>query len=162
LQVPVALVFTLRWTPAGASTVSGTVSKPARVSESGPTLAVPSENSVTGHLWRVVSLQPENIMQSKHRLSRRAGGVFYWQENGTTKQRSLRTKNRKEAERLLLAMNEAHQQPLLNLALGRAYLAAHAPRLCTRTWQGCDGRNSAPRGHDDPAKVRSIDAQSGV
>ena len=73
-------------------------------------------------------------MQPKHRLFQRAGGVFYWQENGTTKQRSLRTKDR-EAERLLLAMNEAHKQPTLNLALGRAYLSAHDPRLCTRTWQ---------------------------
>lgn len=74
-------------------------------------------------------------MQSKHRLFQRAGGVFYWQENGTSKQRSLRTKHRKEAERLLLAMNEAHEQPTLNLALGRAYLSAHDPRMCTRTWQ---------------------------
>lgn len=74
-------------------------------------------------------------MQSKHRLFQCAGGVFYWQENGTTTQRSLRTKDRKEAERLLLAMNEAHAQPAMNLALGRAYLSAHDPRLCTRTWQ---------------------------
>src|SRR6187401_311817 len=74
-------------------------------------------------------------MQSKYRLFRRAGGVYYWQENGTTKQHSLHTKNRKEAARLLLAMNEAHKQPTLNLALGRAYLSAHDPRLCSRTWQ---------------------------
>lgn len=74
-------------------------------------------------------------MRTKHRLFQRAGGVFYWQENGTTKQRSLKTKDRGEAERLLLAMNEAHQQPSMNLALGRAYLAAHDPKLCTRTWQ---------------------------
>lgn len=74
-------------------------------------------------------------MQSKHRLFQRAGGVFYWQENGTTKQRSLRTKDRKEAERLLQAMNEAHKQPTLNLALGRAYLSAHDAKMCTRTWQ---------------------------
>lgn len=74
-------------------------------------------------------------MQSKHRLFQRAGGVFYWQENGTTIQRSLRTRDRKEAERLLLAMNEAHHQPALNLALGRTYLSAHDPRLCSRTWQ---------------------------
>ena len=73
-------------------------------------------------------------MQSKHRLFQRAGGVFYWQENGTTTQRSLRTKDRAEAERLLLAMNEAHKQPILNLALGRAYLAAHDPQMCLRTW----------------------------
>ena len=92
-------------------------------------MAIPPDNSVTDSLWRVVSLQPENIMQSKHRLFQRAGGVFYSQENGTTKQRSLKTKNQKEAERLLLAMNEAERQQLLNLALGRAYLSAHDPRL---------------------------------
>jgi integrase len=74
-------------------------------------------------------------MQAKHRLFQRAGGVFYWQENGTSKRGSLRTKDRAEAERLLLAMNEAHKQPILNLALGRAYLSAHDPRLCARTWQ---------------------------
>ena len=34
-----------------------------------------------------------------------------------------------------MAKNEAHKQPSLNLALGRAYLSAHDPRLCTRTWQ---------------------------
>lgn len=74
-------------------------------------------------------------MQLKFRLFQRTGGVFYWQENGTTKQGSLRTKDRAEGERLLLAMNEAHKQPILNLALGRAYLSAHDPKLCTRTWQ---------------------------
>ena len=32
-------------------------------------------------------------------------------------------------------MNEAHKQPTMNLALGRAYLSAHDPKLITRTWQ---------------------------
>jgi integrase len=74
-------------------------------------------------------------MQLKYRSYQRAGGVFYWQENGTSNRGSLRTKDRADAERLLSAMNEAHKQPTLNLALGRAYLSAHDPRLCTRTWQ---------------------------
>jgi hypothetical protein len=74
-------------------------------------------------------------MQLKYRLFQRAGGVFYWQENGTPNRGSLRTKDRAEAKRLLLAMNEAHKQPILNLALGRTYLSAHDPRMCTRTWQ---------------------------
>jgi integrase len=74
-------------------------------------------------------------MQFKYRFYQRAAGVFYWQENGTSTRGSLRTRDRAEAQRIVLAMNEAHQQPILNLALGRAYLSAHDPRLCTRTWQ---------------------------
>ena len=74
-------------------------------------------------------------MQLKYRLFQRTAGVFYWQESGTAKRGSLHTKDRAEAERLLIAKNEAHKQPALNLALGRAYLSAHDPRLCTRTWQ---------------------------
>lgn len=74
-------------------------------------------------------------MQLKYRLFQRAGGAFYWQENGTANRGSFRTKDRTEAERLLLAKNEAYKQPTLNLALGRAYLSAHDPRMCARTWQ---------------------------
>jgi integrase len=75
------------------------------------------------------------IMQLKYRSYRRAAGVFYWQENGSSNRGSLRTKDRDEAERLLAAMNDAYRQPILNLALGRTYLSAHDPKLCTRTWQ---------------------------
>lgn len=32
-------------------------------------------------------------------------------------------------------MNEAHRQPTLTLAVGRAYLAAHDPKMIKRTWQ---------------------------
>ena len=64
-------------------------------------------------------------MRLKYRFYQRAAGVFYWQENGTSNRGSFRTKDRAEAERLLLAKNEAHKQPTLNLALGRAYLSAH-------------------------------------
>ena len=74
-------------------------------------------------------------MQLKYRCYQREGGVFYWQENGTNQRGSLKTKDEKEAKRVLLAMNEAHQQPIMNLALGRAYLSAHDPKLCKRTWQ---------------------------
>ena len=74
-------------------------------------------------------------MQLKYRFYQRSGGVFYWQEIGTSNRGSLRTKDRAEAQRLVQAMNEAHKQPTLNLALGRAYLSAHDPKMCTRTWQ---------------------------
>jgi len=74
-------------------------------------------------------------MQPKFRIYRRGEGVFYWQEIGTTKRGSLRTKDRHAAEELVRAMNESHRQPTLNLALGRAYLAAHDPQMTERTWQ---------------------------
>ena len=91
-------------------------------------------------------------MQLKYRSYQRAGGVFYWQENGTANRGSLRTKDRAEAQRLLQAMNEAHKQPTLNLALscGRpssprcprsknddANVAASHGRI-QHPWQGID------------------------
>ena len=74
-------------------------------------------------------------MQLKYRLYRRRNGVFYWQENDSAKQGTLRTNDRREAERLLNAMNESHREPTLNLNLARAYLAAHDPKMSQRTWQ---------------------------
>lgn len=47
----------------------------------------------------------------------------------------IRTTDKREAERLLNAMNESHREPTLNLNLARAYLAAHDPRMAQRTWQ---------------------------
>ena len=76
----------------------------------------------------------ENNVQLKYRLFRRRNGVFYWQENDSRKQGTLRTSERREAERLLNAMNESHREPTLNLNLARAYLAAHDPRMAKRTW----------------------------
>lgn len=77
----------------------------------------------------------EKNVQLKYRLYRRRNGVFYWQENDSSKQGTLRTTERREAERLLNAMNESHREPTLNLTLARAYLAAHDPRMAKRTWQ---------------------------
>src|SRR5882724_5239162 len=77
----------------------------------------------------------EKNVQLKYRLYRRHNGVFYWQDNGSKKQGTLRTTDKREAERLLHAMNESHRQPTLNLNLARAYLAAHDPKMAQRTWQ---------------------------
>jgi integrase len=77
----------------------------------------------------------EKNVQPKYRLYRRRNGVFYWQDNRSKKQGTLRTTDRREAERLLNAMNESHRQPTLNLNLARAYLAAHDPNMAQRTWQ---------------------------
>ena len=77
----------------------------------------------------------EKNVQLKYRLYRRHNGVFYWQDNTSKKQGTLRTTDKRDAERLLNAMNESHRQPTLNLNLARAYLAAHDPKMAERTWQ---------------------------
>ena len=73
-------------------------------------------------------------MLNKYRLFQRANGVFYWQDNESGKQGSLRTKDRKAAQKLLHAKNEAHRLPTLNLTMARAYLSAHDAKMNTRTW----------------------------
>ena len=60
----------------------------------------------------------ENV-QLKYRLYRWRSGVFYWQENHSRKQGSLKTRDRHDAERLLHAMNESHRVPTLNLNIAR-------------------------------------------
>jgi hypothetical protein len=62
----------------------------------------------------------EKNVQPKYRLYRRRNGIFYWQENNSQKQGTLRTTERREAERLLNAMNESHREPTLNLNIARA------------------------------------------
>src|SRR4051812_4766978 len=90
--------------------------------------------SLTIKIWRVHSLHMEKNVQLKYRLYRRRNGNFNWQENDSKKQGSLRTRDRREAGRLLNAMNESHREPTLNLSLARAYLAAHDPAMASRTW----------------------------
>ena len=74
-------------------------------------------------------------MKQRYRLYHRAnGGRYYLQDNLTGKQESLHTSDRKEAQRLSHARNEAAHQPLVNLQIARAYLAANDPEATTRTW----------------------------
>ena len=75
-------------------------------------------------------------MKPQFRLYRRSnGGRFYLHNNTTGKQESLGTTDRSEAARLLHARNEASRQPLLNVQIARAYLAANDTEVATRNWQ---------------------------
>jgi integrase len=65
----------------------------------------------------------------------RRGRVFYAEDTTTGKQLSLRTKDPAEAHTLLHARNESFRQPVLNLQIARAYLAASDPNVASRTWQ---------------------------
>ncbi len=73
-------------------------------------------------------------VKARYRMFRR-GRIFYWQDNQTGKQGTLRTKDRHIATKLLHQKNQSHEQPALNLAMAKAYASAHDPRLASRTWQ---------------------------
>ena len=74
-------------------------------------------------------------MKRAYRLFRRKNGVFYLHNNATGEQRSLRTSDRAEAEKLLTAENEARKDSALNLELGKVYIRAADPEMAKRTWQ---------------------------
>jgi integrase len=73
-------------------------------------------------------------MKTRYRMFRR-GEVYYWQDNETGQQGSLRTKDSRIAEKFLHQKNESFEQPMLNLALAKAYASAHDPKMSQRTWQ---------------------------
>jgi hypothetical protein len=72
-------------------------------------------------------------MKNLYRLFRR-NGIYYAENTRTRQQHSLRTSDAGEASRLLNAKNEAAVVPMMNLALGKTYLAAYDPKMVTRTW----------------------------
>jgi hypothetical protein len=74
------------------------------------------------------------IMNAKYRMYRRQRGVFYLFDRHTGQRESLQTADENEARRLLHARNEAHQQPLINRQIARAYLAVGDPQITRRTW----------------------------
>lgn len=65
----------------------------------------------------------------------RRGGSFYVFDSETGRRESLRTRDPQEAQRLLAAKIEATEQPRLNMAIARAYLAASDARYTERTWE---------------------------
>jgi hypothetical protein len=74
-------------------------------------------------------------MKSRYRLFLRRRSVYYAFDNTTKTFTSLKTKDETEAKRLLMAMNEAGQQPAMNLSLARVYLRHSDPMASVRTWQ---------------------------
>jgi integrase len=74
-------------------------------------------------------------MKQAFGLIRRPWGVFYLKNKSTGEQKSLKTDDRYEAQRILQAHNETKVQPHFNLSLARVYLNGADPKLATRTWQ---------------------------
>jgi len=74
-------------------------------------------------------------MKARYRLFLRRKSVYYAFDDTSKKFTSLKTKDKAEATRLLIAMNEAGQQPAMNLSLARVYLRHSDPMVSKRTWQ---------------------------
>ena len=73
-------------------------------------------------------------MKNSYRLYRRKG-IYYVHDAATGKQKSLGTRDKKEAERIAIALNEAQDNRLLNYKIAEAHLAAQDPTMTQRTWQ---------------------------
>jgi hypothetical protein len=89
-------------------------------------------------------------MKERYRLFLRRKSVYYAFDNSTKKFQSLNSRDRAEAQRLLLGMNEAHKQPAMNLRLARVYLQHSDPAFSSRTWQNV---------MDEAAKTKRGEAQ---
>ena len=74
-------------------------------------------------------------MKERYRLFLRRKSVYYAFDKTTKNVESLKTKDKDEATRLLLALNEAGKQPAMNLGLARVYLKHSDPMVSQRTWQ---------------------------
>lgn len=74
-------------------------------------------------------------VKKAYRMFKRQNGMFYAHHNATGTRTSLETRNAEEAKELLHAKNKAASGPILNLALGKAYLTAIDPQFATRTWK---------------------------
>jgi integrase len=74
-------------------------------------------------------------MKLRYRLFLRRKSVYYAFDDTTKTFTSLKTKDKAEADRLLMAMNEAGKQPAMNLSLARVYLRHSDPLVTTRTWR---------------------------
>src|SRR5208283_2823102 len=74
-------------------------------------------------------------MKLRYRLFLRRKSVYYPFDDTTKTFTSLKTKDKSEANRLLMAINEAGKQPAMNLSLARVYLRHSDPLVTTRTWR---------------------------
>ena len=77
----------------------------------------------------------KETMNQRFRIYRRHRGVYYLCDGLSGKRESLQTTDKSAPQRLLHARNEAVGEPMLNLEIARAYLAASDPQDAKRTWQ---------------------------
>ncbi len=59
----------------------------------------------------------------------RRSEVYYCEDRTTGQQKSLRTRDEAEAERIIQAKNDAVKLPQMNLVMAKTYLAAQDPKM---------------------------------
>jgi hypothetical protein len=74
-------------------------------------------------------------MKQRYRMFRRENGIYYSLDTIGNKRNSLNTTDPDEAKRFLNALNEACQQPAVNLQIAQVYLQHSDPEFAKRTWQ---------------------------
>ena len=77
----------------------------------------------------------ELIMKSAYRLFKRGNGVYYVEHNESGQQRSLKTKDKQEAQKLFHVHNDAANGQQINFEIGMTYIKAGDPGAVLRTWQ---------------------------
>jgi len=68
----------------------------------------------------------------RYRIFRR-GKIWYLEHDATGKQTSLHTRDKQEAQRILNAQYEAHQNPSANLQIARIYMNVADEKYAKRT-----------------------------
>jgi integrase len=74
-------------------------------------------------------------MKQRYSVFLRPWGVYYYQDNTTRQQETLKTRDKDEAFRLVAAKNENEEAPAFSRHLARVYWKAGDPAGATRTWQ---------------------------
>jgi integrase len=74
-------------------------------------------------------------MKTQFTLFKRKSGIFYMKNKLTGQHKSLKTRDRAEAQKLVQAHNDVVNQAYLNLELAKVYLSGSDPQLLQRTWQ---------------------------
>ena len=82
----------------------------------------------------IIRTRKTKPMKNRYILFQRSG-IFYSEDTATGKQKSLRTRDKSDALRLLHVQNEASHQPAMNLQIAQVYLQHGDPAIATRTWQ---------------------------
>src|ERR1700677_4570440 len=60
--------------------------------------------------------------------------IYYCEDRTTGQQKSLRTRDEAEAQRIIQAKNDAVKLPQMNLVMAKTYLSAQDPKMIIRTW----------------------------
>lgn len=90
-------------------------------------------------------------MQDRYWMFQRKG-VFYAQDKLSGKQKSLKTRDAAAARRMFSGLNQATEQPQMNLAMAKVYLSCKSDEMLSRTWD--DVMKEMEQAYTGPTLVR--------